>query len=135
MAHTPKINIQELKKKGHLKEDVFFTLLSAQCNYVDEKTVKNFYMGLVRHLTAELRKNGVVRMPHLGDMYLLKQKDTYGWLGKKMGEIRGRYLLKFNVADSWRAYFQKLAERDTGVGLDPREKLLNKVIDPTEGLE
>jgi len=136
MGYTPKIGIQELKKKGYLDEKVFYRLLGEQCNYMAPEAVKTFYLGLVRHLTSELKKNGIVRMPLIGDMYLLKQKDTYGWVGKVMGEIRGRYLLKFKAAQSWRGYFMKVAERDGREGaLDPREKLLNRIIDPTEHLD
>lgn len=136
MPHIPKINIQELKKKGHLDEKVFYRLLGEQCNYLAPEAVKTFYLGLVHHLTSELKKNGVVRMPLLGDMYLLKQKDTYGWKGKVQGEIRGRYMLKFKGNEAWREYFTKLAERDGAEGkLDPREKLLGQVIDPTDHME
>ena len=136
MAHTPKIGIQELKKRGHLDEKVFYRLLGEQCNFMAPEAVKDFYMGLVRHLTSELRKNGVVRLPQLGDMYLLKQKDSYGWMGKVQGQIRGRYMLKFKGNEAWRAYFTKLAEKDGREGaLDPREKLLGMIIDPTESME
>ena len=133
MPHTPKINISELKKKGYLDEDKFYQLLSEKLNYMDPKTVRNFYMGLVKHLTSELRKNGVVRMPHIGDIYLLKQADGYGWIGKRMGPIVGKYLLKFTPNATWKAYFGKIAERDGLEGnLDPREKLLNIDLDVPE---
>lgn len=136
MPNTPKIGIQELKKKGHLDEKVFYRMLGEKCNYMAPEAVRSFYLGLVHHLTSELRKNGVIRLPLLGDMYLLKQKDTYGWKGRVQGEIRGRYLLKFQVNKAWREYFTALAEKEGREGaLDPREKLLNEIIDPTSNME
>lgn len=131
MPYTPKINLKELTKKGVLNEDRFFQLLSEQNNYVDVKTVKDFYMGLVRVLTQELRKNGVVRLPHLGDIALIKQKDTVGWIGYKLqGHISGKYMVKFYVKDTWRKYFTKLSERSGAEGkIDVREKLFGQTLE------
>lgn len=129
MGHTPKIGIAELKKKGFLDEKRFFLLLSQENNYVDEAVVKDFYYGLVRVLTSELKKSGVVRLPELGDFALLKQKDSPRWAGKTRYIMKGGYALKFYAKDVWRAYFVKLAEQSGYAGaLDPREKLLNKNI-------
>jgi hypothetical protein len=129
MAYTPPIGIRELGKNGFLDEDRFFRLLSEENNYVDPKTVKDFYMGLVRLLSKELKERGVVRLPHLGDMALVKQKDKLGWAGKFQAMVLGKYMLKFYPQDSWRKYFTKLSERPGREGaLDPREKLLNKEL-------
>lgn len=130
MAHTPPIDLRELAKKGILDEDRFFTLLSAENNYVDPGTTRDFYMGLVRLLTKELRKNGVVRLPHLGDMALVKAKDKIGWAGQYQRMITGKYMLKFYPKEIWRKYFAKLEEK-TGLegALDPREKILNRTIE------
>lgn len=127
MAHTPKYGVREVKKTGVLDEKRFFMLLSHQCDFVEPKIVKKFYMGLVRHLTGELRKNGIVRLPHLGDIALVKKKDGMGWAGKHQVILKGQYLLKFYSCKQWRTYFSKLGQRDGLEGaLDPREKLLNK---------
>ncbi len=129
MAHTPSINLSELKKTGILDEDRFYRLLSEQNNYVDHKSVKDFYMGLVRLLTKELRDNGVVRLPHLGDLAMVKQKDTTGLAGKFRVKIVGKYILKFYPKEAWRDYFSKLSETPGHAGrLDPREKLLGKIL-------
>lgn len=133
MAYTPKIGIQELKKQGLLDEKTFYRLLGEQCNYMAPEAVKTFYMGLVRHLTSELRKNGVVRMPLLGDIALVKQKTTFGWKGKVMGVITGKYLIKFYPAKSWREYFAGKANQDGIEGkLDPRQRILNMDLDHIE---
>ena len=44
MSHKPPVDISELRKKGVFIEDRFFRLLSEQNNYVDPKTVKDFYI-------------------------------------------------------------------------------------------
>lgn len=135
MAHTPPIDTRELVKKGILDETRFFRLLSEQNNYVDPKTVRDFYMGLVRLLSQELKQNGVVRLPHLGDMALVKQKDKLGWAGQFQRIIQGKYMLKFYPKESWRKYFVKLGEQSGHAGkLDPREKVLGKELDNMEGL-
>lgn len=129
MAHTPQIDVRALAKKGVLDEDRFFRLLSEQNNYVDTKTIKDFYMGLVRLATQELRQNGVVRLPHLGDFALVKQKDRMGWAGQFQTMLQGKYMLKFYPKETWRRYFSKLSEKTGREGaLDPREKLLNREI-------
>ena len=135
MSHKPPVDIRELRKKGVFNEDRFFRLLSEQNNYVDPKTVKDFYMGLVRLLTQELKANGIVRLPHLGDLALVKQKDHIGWVGKMQAMIKGSYVLRFYAKDQWRDYFHKLGNKPGIEGkLDPREKILNRDMDDFEGL-
>jgi nucleoid DNA-binding protein len=127
MAHNPPIEIRSLLKKGTLDEDRFYRLLSEQNNYVDPKTVKDFYLGLVRLLSHELRENGVVHLPHLGYFALVKRKDSIGWVGQHRQFLSGKYTLKFYAHESWRQYFSKMQGTPGFKGaLDPREKLLNK---------
>ena len=130
---SPKIDIRALEKKGILNEDRFFRLLSEQNNYVDPKTTKDFYMGLVRLLTKELKENGVVRLPHIGIMAMVKQKDRIGWAGQFQRIISGKYILRFYPKEAWRKYFNKLEERPGMEGkLDPREKVLGMDLDSLE---
>lgn len=129
MPYTPEIDIRALGKTEVFDEDRFFRMLSEQNNYVDHKTVIDFYMGLVRHLRAELKTNGVVRLPHIGDMALVKQKPKIGWAGKFQTMIVGSYILKFYPLEKWRKYFKELEGRPGREGkLDPREKVLNREI-------
>ena len=121
-----KIKVGNFRKTGLLKEERFFKLLSQNCNYSSPETTKDFYMGLVRHLTKELRKNGIVRLPHLGDFALVKKKDSLGWAGPRQVILKGKYLLRFYVNESWSGYFTKLSKTPGVEGnLDPREKILN----------
>lgn len=130
MPHTPSIQIRNLMKKGVMGEKAFFQNLSAQNNYIDDATSKAFYMGLVRMLTMELRKNGVVHLPHLGDFALVKQKDKLGWAGKFQTMQTGKYMLKFYPNMTWRQYFSKLSENPGREGkLDPREKLFGRELE------
>lgn len=136
MPTVPPIDTRELVKKGILDETRFFRLLSEQNNYVDPKTVRDFYMGLVRLITSELKENGVCRLPHLGDMALVKQKDRLGWAGQFQTMIQGKYILRFYPKELWRKYFVKLGEKQGREGqLDPREKVLGKNLDSLEGLQ
>lgn len=125
MPHTAPINTSKLKKEGIIDEEKFFSLLSAENNYIDLKNTKTFYMGLVRVMTKELKEKGIVRLPHIGDFALVKQKDRYGLKGKTMGMITGVYVVKFYIKRAWRDYFKKLEEKSGLQGaLDPREKSL-----------
>lgn len=134
--HKLPFDYGELKKKGVFDEDRFFRLLSEQNNYVDSKTVKDFYMGLVRLMTQELKENGVIQLPHVGYLALMKQKDKMGWIGKSWTMIRGQYVLRFYANQTWKKYFSKLSKPTGYEGkLDPREKLLGKDLDNFEGLQ
>jgi len=129
MAYKPPINLREIKKTGILEDKRFFKLISEQNNYVDEDTIRNYYMGMVKVVTAELRENGIVRLPFLGDFALIKQKDRVGLVGKTKAMIRGAHMLKFYVNRGLKDYFVKFAERSgDGHNLDPRAKVLGKDI-------
>lgn len=127
MPRKPPIELQELKKSGLLQERRFYELLSAGANYSDPESTKRHYLALVKLIVAELRKNGVVSLPHLGEFALVKQKDRLGWLGNMRGMIRGAYVLKFYPKTLLRQYFSKF-QAATEAKLDPRERLLNKKI-------
>lgn len=130
MARKSPIEVKELAKKGFTNEVRFFRLLSEQNNYVDSKTVQDFYMGLVRLITQELRTNGFIRLPHLGDFAMLKAKDKVAWAGQYQRLLTGKYLLKFFVSEKWRHYFTGLEKKSGTEGkLDPREKALGKTLD------
>jgi hypothetical protein len=130
MARKSPINVKELTKRGLTSRVRFFRLLSEQNNYVDPEVVEKFYMGLVRLITQELRTNGFIRLPHLGDFAMLKQKDRVCWAGKFKRLVTGKYLLKFFVSEKWRDYFTALEEKTGLEGkLDPREKVLGYILD------
>jgi nucleoid DNA-binding protein len=130
MAHKPPIQLSQLAKKGVLNEDTFFRLLSEQNNYVDSDSIKDFYMGLVRLITNELRKNGVATLPHLGVFALVKQKDRVGLAGQFKKMIVGKYVLKFYPKEAWRKYFSQFEQRSGREGmLDPREKVLGNTLE------
>lgn len=130
MTYKPPIDLRELSKKGILDEDRFFRLLGEQSNYADPKVAKDFYMGFVRHITKELKDNGVVRLPHIGDMALVKQKDHIGWAGQFQKMICGKYVLRFYPKEVWRDYFTLLEKKTGQEGkLDPREKVLGRDLD------
>ena len=104
MPHKPPIERRELKRKGFLNEDDFFRKLQASCDYVDEATVRRFYLGLVKTITKELRDIKVVRLPHLGEFALVPQKPKTLIVGNRR-EVRGATVLKFYPKFAWRQYF------------------------------
>ena len=131
MGNKSPVDVRELGKMGILGRERFFQLLSEQNNYTDPEATKDFYMGLVRHVTKELKKNGIVRLPYMGDFFLLKQKPALRWMGKVRVMTAGTYTLKFRPNDTWRRYFNKLQKYLSGkeASFDPRERLLNKTLE------
>lgn len=86
-------------------------------------------MALVKVIVSELRTNGVVRLPHLGDMALVKQAPKSVLAGTARVIMDGMYALKFYPKEVLRQYFNKLNnsfEKDQK--LDPREKVLDQDI-------
>ena len=127
------IDVKALKRAGAVNPDAFFQLLSEQCNYISKKQAQDFYLGLVRTVTKELREKGVCQLPHMGYFALVKRAPkASGVMGTGVaGAIRGmvgeRYTLIFYPTYPWRDYFAKLGQQNGREGrLDPREKVLGQ---------
>ena len=146
MAWTPKVApaIAELKHSGILSEDRFYRMVSEQNNYMDPASTRAFYQAMYNHVNNELRLHGAVRLPMMGNMYLLKRRDGTGWNGNHMAFIKDKYILRLDPAEKWKKYWHTLAAG--GALLDPREKLdmmpkpmeappSNFIFDPTQGYE
>ena len=124
MAYKPPIDRQALRNTESVNPVRFFKLLSEKCNYIDQETAQSFYMGLVKLISQELRDNGIVRLPHIGDLALVKTPPRSMFAGKGRRVIEGMYMLKFYANTKFRNYFSKLSEQQDG--LDPREKILKR---------
>lgn len=107
MPHKPPIRRRDLKKLGLLDEKKFYKDLQANCDYIDEKTVRRFYMAVVKTVTKELRDNNVARLPHLGDFALVPQKPKTLLVGNRR-EFRAVDVLKFYPKAAWREYFSAI---------------------------
>jgi nucleoid DNA-binding protein len=105
MAWTPPT--KHLKNKETLDSERFYRLLSEQSNFIDPDTSFLFYMGLVVLISDELRKNKIVRLPHLGDFALVEQRSRPAWMGKLHAVIGSREILKFYPKERLRRYFSK----------------------------
>ncbi len=105
MAWTPPTN--RLGKKNLLSDKRFYRLLSEQSNFIDPDTAFLFYAGLVALIGDELRKNKIVRLPHLGDFALVEQKPRPAWCGRMHAVIGSREILKFYPKERLRRYFSK----------------------------
>jgi nucleoid DNA-binding protein len=118
--------LREIKKSGILDEERFYQLLSERCNYISKSQAKSFYLGLVNLMVTELRENGIVRLPNLGDFALIKQKDRVGLAGTKRGAlITGSHVLKFYPFYALRQYFAKFGS-GTDKEIDPRKHISPK---------
>jgi len=105
MAWTPPTNRRG--KKDLLSSKRFYRLLGEQFNFIDPDTALLFYTGLVALIGEELRKNKIVRLPHLGDFALVTQKPRPAWMGRLHAVMGSREVLKFYPKEHLRRYFNK----------------------------
>ena len=96
---------RHLKNKDVLNEKRFYRLISKQSNYIDPDMAFLFYMSMVAVVGEELRKNKIVRLPHLGDMALVETKPRVAWMGKIQAVIGARDVLRFYPKDRLKRYF------------------------------
>lgn len=126
MAHKPPINRNELQYQPVLKADRFYQALANNCNYIDKETAKSFYMGLVKLITDDIKTMGIARLPHIGDLALVKLPPKSMLAGKQRVIMKDLYLIKFYIEHNYRSFWNMFTSDRSN--LDPREKLLNKTI-------
>ncbi len=105
MPWTPPINRRE--NKDLLNDKRFYRLLSEQCNFIDPDTAFLWYIGLVTLIEDELKKNKIIRLPHLGDFALVEQRPRQGLVGRRQVIIGSRVVLKFYFKEKLRRYFNR----------------------------
>ncbi|MDO8513937.1 MAG: hypothetical protein Q7S50_00110 [bacterium] len=98
---------KHLKTKELTDSKRFYRELSAMCNFVDDETATQWYIGLVRLISQELRNNKFVRLPHIGDLALSPQKRKVAWCGKAHVYLGPTETLRFYPHDKMRRYFAK----------------------------
>ena len=126
MEGLKNVKIKALKTAGLLDEGRFFQSWSEQCNYADPKILREYWQGLVRATTKELRAHGCVRFPHLGLFMLKREKPRGVWQTHPPGR-KWRMVLRFYFVDKWRRYFDNILRADPDAILDPRDKLFRDV--------
>lgn len=105
MPWTPPINAR--LRKDLLKDKRFYRLLSEHANFIDPDTTFAFYMSLVALVGEELRRNKIVRLPHLGDFALIRQQPRVAWTGSIQAKIDSREVLRFYPKERLRRYFSQ----------------------------
>jgi len=106
MAWKPPINRKE--RKHLFNEERFYSLLAKECPHISKDEAFLLYIGMVKLVEQELRRNKVIRLPHLGDFALVEQKARPGWMGTKQVMLKEREVLKFYPKERLRRYFNKL---------------------------
>ena len=74
---------------------------------MDPKSAEDFYMGLVRLIADELRKNKFIWLPAIGECALVRQRNRLGWAGKERVIMDGREILKIYPDAKLRKYFNQ----------------------------
>ena len=92
------------------KKDEFFNKVSYLANHCDINITKNVYYAVVRAISQELRKSGIVNMPDWGKFYIhnsvprqMKQIRTGAIIN--LGEKK---IVKFEPDYKVKAYFKEL---------------------------
>ena len=95
MAQPFPVEILNYINRGLSQKPRFFRLLSEHNNYVSPETTTEFYLGLTRLIKQELRENGAIRLPGIGDLVLVKQRARPGLIGNSHTIIPEIDVLKF----------------------------------------
>lgn len=98
---------KHLKTKELTDSKRFYRELSAKCNFVDHDAALQWYIGLVRLISQELRNNKFVRLPHLGDLALSPQRERPAWCGKAHVRLEPTEVLRFYPQKKLKRYFAK----------------------------
>lgn len=100
---------KHLKTKELVNDKVFYRKLSQKCNFVDDEAVTDWYVGLIKLIGEELRRNKFVRLPHLGDMALVTQRGRPAWAGKMHVQMGPIETLRFYPKQKLRRYCRKVS--------------------------
>ena len=105
MSVTPK------KYLNLMSDDQFFSKISSKCNYISEDLVRQIYYELVRLTSDELRHNGAIRFPALGDFYIKyhKEKMIHNVNNGQMIKLAPHKIVKFIPNSKIRKFFASLS--------------------------
>ncbi len=98
---------KDLRKRELLGDERFYRELSAKCNFASDEATTDWYLGLVKMISQELRENKFVRLPHLGDMALVTQKSRPALCGKARVLLGPTEVLRFYPKQKMKRYFAK----------------------------
>lgn len=104
------VSRRALKRGGVLDAKVFYRQLAEQCGYVDEETIRRFYLALVKVVTRQLRDHGAARLPHLGDFVMAMRNEKLVWAGKVRQRIPAQRTLKFLPQEAWKQYLHRMKD-------------------------
>jgi hypothetical protein len=125
------INIRAIQRTGALDEHAFMRDISSFMNFASEEEVQRFYMAFVKAVTKRLRENGIVRLPHLGDVALLKSHKGNAGFIKDVEAFKKRHgyaTLQFYFNENFLNYFKSYIDATGDTNFDPRERLLNERV-------
>ena len=104
MPHNPPIKLKELKERGMLDEEKFFSDLAQEAGVHDIEIAQRVYLGLIRLITKRLVESFGTRLPHLGDMAVPLFKARTGRVGNKTVKIPPRRTIKFYPKPDWQKH-------------------------------
>ena len=96
-----------MKEDGLIGEDRFFRLVSSQCDYMDEETIKSVYMAVVRVISKDLKENEIARIPHIGDLVMVEKTARMGLVGKTRVMMPESKVVKFYIDEMFRRHINE----------------------------
>jgi len=99
------------KEMNLMPNDLFFSKIAEKCNYIDKDLVKMVYYEMVRLTSQELRHNGAIRYPDLGDFYIKYHKErlSRSIVSGQIIKIPAIKTVKFAVNSKIKKYFASLS--------------------------
>ena len=104
MPHKPPINLKELKERGMLDEEKFYSDLAMEAGLNDPEIAQRVYLALVRLISTRLVESYGTRLPHLGEMAAPMFKEKIGRVGDKSVKIPPRRVIKFYSKPAWQKH-------------------------------
>ena len=104
-------NVKSKKEMNLMSNQEFFAKIAEKCNYISEELVKDVYYELVRLTSNELRHNGAIRYPDLGDFYIKyrKEKVVRNVSDGKLIKMPPQKVVKFTASHKIQKYFASLS--------------------------
>ncbi len=107
MSYNPlKLHATKKKKPLCFDEDFFFTMIGTEAGGIDKELSKRLYFGFVKHISKQLTREKMIRLPHLGDFAIRRRKESLLFSGNRQTRtLIEANCIKFYPADRWKAHF------------------------------
>lgn len=96
-----------------IDQEEFFKKIAVNAGIRDLDTVRDFYYGMIRTISRELKERQIVRLPDWGDFNLkvMKERRTTDVNTKAIITLPAKTLVKFSPDYKVKRYFHSFGEQ------------------------